>query len=73
MTILHFKSIEFTNILCVRCGFPAFSAVLNLLCHHYYSIYKKKSRLHSKILTFVHAEAICAQEILPIGIFFQQS
>ena len=53
--------------------FPAFSAVLSLLCHHYYSSYKTKSGLHSTISTFVHAEVVCTSKILPIGIFLSQS
>ena len=52
--------------------FPAFSAVLSLLCHHYYSNYMKKARPHSTISTFVHAEAVCAPKILPIGILPSQ-
>ena len=33
------------------------------------SIYKMKSRLHARILTVVHAEAVYTLKILPIGIF----
>ena len=36
------------------------------------SIYKMKSRLHARILTVVHAEAVCTLKILPISIFLSQ-
>ena len=53
--------------------FLAISAVWSLLYHHCYSCKKAKLRLHSPILTVVHAEVVCVPKILPIGIFFSQT
>ena len=39
MHILRVKSIEFTHIFLCPLWFPAFSAVLSLLCRHRYSCY----------------------------------
>ena len=36
------------------------------------SIYEMKSKLHARILTIVHAEAVWTLKILPISIFLSQ-
>ena len=44
--------------------FLVISAVLSLFCHHCFSCYKTKSRLHTPISTVVRTEVICALTIL---------
>ena len=53
------------NILHVR--------LIKRTCHHCYSIHNTEPRLHTMISTVVHAKAVCAQKIHPIGNFFTLS
>ena len=61
---------KMTHVWCILVPFGAYFTVSGIPCFH---CSETKSRLHTKILTVVTSEAICAWKIHPSRDFFTQS